>query len=341
MSDDMKPILAKIADGETLSRAESEAAFGIIMSGEALEAQIGALLMGMRLHGETVDEISGAVSAMRAKMLTISAPEGAMDIVGTGGDGHGTFNISTGACLVVAGCGVSVAKHGNRAVSSLAGASDVLTELGVNLECEMKLVERSIAEAGVGFLLAPRHHSAMRFVVPVRAAMGIRTIFNILGPMCNPAQVKRQLTGAFDRNLIEPMARTLGNVGCEAAWVVYGADGMDEMTTTGITHVAELKGGMVTTFEVTPEDAGLERATLADLKGGDAATNAEAIRALLGGAPGPYRDVVLFNAAASLVVAGKAEDLKAGVALAAAAIDDGQARAALDKMVEITNSGSA
>jgi anthranilate phosphoribosyltransferase len=339
MSDDLKPFLGKIADGETLSADESQAAFGIIMSGEALESQIGALLMGMRLRGESIDEISGAVRAMRSKMLTVSAPDGAMDIVGTGGDGHGTFNISTAACLVVAGAGVPVAKHGNRAVSSKSGASDVLTALGVDLECDMALVEKSIAEAGVGFLLAPRHHSAMRFVGPVRAAMGVRTIFNILGPMCNPAEVKRQLTGAFDRALIEPMARTLGNVGCEAAWVVHGADGLDEMTTTGTTHVAQLKAGEVTTFEVMPEDAGLARASLDDLKGGDAETNAAAIRALLDGETGPFRDVTLLNAAASLIVAGKADDLKAGVALAEASIDDGKALTALDSMVSITNSG--
>lgn len=339
MSDALKPVLAKIADGKSLSMDDAEAAFGIIMSGEATESQIAALLMGMRIRGETIEEISGAVRAMRAKMLTISAPADAIDIVGTGGDGHGTYNISTGACMVVAGCGVPVAKHGNRAVSSMAGASDVLTALGVNLECDMALVAKSIAEAGVGFLLAPRHHSAMRFVVPVRAALGIRTIFNILGPMCNPAQVKRQLTGAFDRALIEPMAKTLSNVGCEAAWVVHGADGMDELTTTGATHVAQLRNGRVSTFEVTPEDAGLPRATLADLKGGDAANNARAIVALLDGEQGPYRDVVLLNAAASLIVAGKAADLKAGVAIAAAAIDDGHAKQALEKMVAITNSG--
>lgn len=341
MSDGLKPTLAKIAEGKTLTMDEAEHAFGIIMAGEALEPQIAALLMGMRIRGETIEEISGAVRAMRAKMLTVKAPAGAMDIVGTGGDGHGTYNISTGACLVVAGCGVSVAKHGNRAVSSMAGASDVLTALGVNLDCDMALVEKSIADAHVGFLLAPRHHSAMRFVVPVRAALGIRTLFNILGPMCNPAQVKRQLTGAFDKALITPMAKTLSNVGCEAAWVVHGADGMDELTTTGATHVAQLKNGRVSTFEVTPEDAGLARAELADLKGGDAANNALAIRALLDGEKGPYRDVVLFNAAAALIVAGKANDLKAGVAIAAKAIDDGHAKEALDKMVAITNSGRA
>ena len=339
MSDDLKPILAQVADGQSLSAADAEKAFDIIMSGDALEAQIGAFLMALRVRGETVDEITGAVKIMRAKMLTVSAPAGAIDVVGTGGDGHGTYNISTGAAFVVAGAGVPVAKHGNRAVSSKSGAADVLTALGVNLDCNMALVEKSIAEAGIGFLMAPRHHSAMKYVVPVRGAMGVRTIFNILGPLSNPAGVKRQFTGAFDRAWIEPMARTLGNLGCEAAWVANGADGLDEMTTTGVTHVAALDGGDVRTFEVTPEDAGLPRASLDDLKGGDGDANAQAIHALLDGATGPYRDIVLLNAAASLVVAGKADDLKAGAAMAGAAIDDGKARAALDNLVTIKNSG--
>ncbi len=338
MSEDLKPILARVADGLALSEADAQKAFDIIMSGEAENSQMGALLMALRLRGEAVEEITGAVRAMRAKALMISAPDDAMDIVGTGGDGLGTYNVSTATALVVAGCGVPVAKHGNRAVTSKSGAADVLTALGVNLDCDMALVEKSIAEAGVGFMMAPRHHSAMKHVMPVRAAMGIRTIFNNLGPLSNPAGVKRQFTGAFDRAWIEPMAEVLGILGSETAWVVHGADGMDEMTTTDVTYVAALENGAVRTFEVTPEDAGLARATLEDLKGGDSTYNATAIRGLLDGEAGPYRDIVLMNAAASLMVAGKADNLKAGVALAAASIDDGKAREALEKLIEITNS---
>ncbi len=337
MSDDLKPILAKIADGASLSVDEAENAFDIIMSGDAAESQIGALLMGLRVRGETIDEITGAVRTMRAKALAVTAPVGAIDIVGTGGDGIGTYNISTGAALVVAGCGVPVAKHGNRAVSSKSGAADVLTALGINLDADMALVERSIRDAGMGFLMAPRHHSAMRFVGPVRAAMGVRTIFNLLGPLSNPAGVTRQFTGVYARQWVEPMARALDNLGCEAAWVVHGADGLDELTTTGPSHVAELKDGSVSTFEVTPADAGIPTASLDDLKGGDAEVNAAAIRDLVAGKTGPYRDIVVFNAAASLIVAGKVGDLKQGAALAAAAIDDGKASVALDKLVEITN----
>ncbi len=340
MSEDIKPILARVADGATLTAADSERAFEILMAGEATESQMGAFLMALRLRGESVDEITGAVRAMRAKMLRVEAPEGAMDIVGTGGDKLGTYNISTATAMVVAGAGVPVAKHGNRAVTSKSGASDVLTELGVNLDCEVSLVERAIREAGVGFMPAPKHHSAMKHVVPVRQSLGIRTIFNNLGPLSNPAGVKRQSTGAFDSAWIEPMAEVLGILGTEVAWVVNGEDGMDEMTTTGITHVASLKDGAIHTFQVTPEDAGIPRATLDDLKGGDSAHNAAAIRRLVDGEAGAYRDIVLYNAAASLIIGGKVEDLKAGVALAAQSIDEGKARRALDKLVEITNSGS-
>ena len=339
MSDDIKPILARAADGHALSADEAEEAFKIIMDGKATDSQMGALLMALRLRGESIEEITGAVRAMRAKMLTVSAPEGAMDIVGTGGDGLGTYNISTAAALVVAGCGIPVAKHGNRAITSKSGAADVLTSLGVNLDCELSLVEKSIAEACIGFMPAPRHHSAMKHVMPVRQSMGIRTIFNSLGPLSNPAGVKRQFTGTFDRAWIEPMAKALGILGCESAWVVHGADGMDEITTTGKTYVAALENGNVRAFELTPEEAGIPLADLDDLKGGDGPHNADAIRDLLEGRPGPYRDIVLINAAASLIIAGKANDLKSGVAQAATAIDGGKARAALDKLVEITNSG--
>ncbi len=334
---EMQTLLAKVAEGIKLSVDEAEKAFDIIMSGEATQAQIGAFLMGLRVRGETVDEITGAVRIMRSKALAIRAPEDAIDIVGTGGDASGTYNISTGAALVVAGCGVPVAKHGNRALSSKSGAADVLTSLGVNIDCDMGLVEQAIREAHIGFLMAPRHHAAMKHVGGPRVEMKIRTIFNLLGPLSNPAGVKRQFTGVFSRDWIVPMAETLRNLGCEKAWVVHGSDGLDEMTTTGPSHVAQLDGGQVSTFEVTPEDAGLPRALPEDLKGGDPDTNADAILAMLDGTPGPYRDVVLYNAAGGLIVAEKAEDLAAGVAMAAEAVDSGKAREALEDLVVITN----
>ena len=337
MSDKLKPLLAKVADGTTLSAEEAEAAFGIIMSGDATDAQIGAFLMALRVRGETVDEITGAVRTMRAKALAVKAPDGAIDVVGTGGDGSGTYNISTAAAIVVAACGVPVAKHGNKALSSKSGAADVLAALGVNLDADLGLVERAITEAGIGFLMAPRHHSAMKYVGPARVEMGTRTVFNLLGPLSNPAGVTRQFTGVFALAWVEPLAQVLKNLGCEAAWVVHGADGLDEMTTTGASFVAELKDGEIKTFEVTPGDAGLPEARPEDLKGGDAAENAEALRAVLDGDPGPYRDVVLYNAAGALIVAAKAGDLKQGGALAAAAIDDGKAKESLEKMIAITN----
>ena len=338
---DMKPVLAKLADGGRLDADEAEAAFDIIMSGDATPAQIGAFLMALRVRGETVEEITGAVRTMRAKALRMEAPAGAIDVVGTGGDASGTFNISTGAALVVAGAGVPVAKHGNRALSSRCGAADVLAALGVNIDADMGLVKKALWEAGIGFLMAPRHHGAMRHVGGPRVEMGTRTIFNLLGPLSNPAGVKRQFTGVFAHHWIEPMARVLGNLGSERAWVVHGADGLDELTTTDVSYVAELADGRVRSFEVTPEDAGLSRAAPEDLKGGDPGTNAAAMRAMLDGEPGPFRDVVLYNAAAALIVAGKAGTLKDGVALAAAAIDGGKARAALEKLVAITNSAPA
>ncbi|MCF3629178.1 anthranilate phosphoribosyltransferase [Thalassospiraceae bacterium LMO-SO8] len=340
MSDALKPFLAKAADGTALTAREAEDAFTVIMSGEATSAQIAGLLMALRVRGETVDEITGAVRAMRAKMLPVTAPAGAIDVVGTGGDGSGTYNVSTGAALVVAGCGVPVAKHGNRALSSKSGAADVLTTLGVNLDADLPLVERAIAEAGIGFLMAPRHHTAMKHVMPARVEMGIRTIFNILGPLSNPAGVKRQFTGVFARQWVEPLAQVLKNLGSEACWVVHGEDGLDELTTTGPSFVAQLKDGAVTTFTVTPADAGLPTARPEDLKGGSPAVNAQAIRDLVAGQKGPYRDIVLFNAAAALVVAGKVDDLASGVAKAAQAIDGGAAAQALDRLVAITNGGT-
>ncbi len=333
----MKAVLAELATGAALTVERAEQAFDIVMSGDATPAQIGAFLMALRVRGETVDEITGAVRVMRAKATRIAAPDDAIDIVGTGGDASGTFNISTAAALVVAACGVPVAKHGNRALSSKSGAADVLAALGVNLDADFAVIERSIREAGIGFMLAPRHHGAMRTVAGPRVELGTRTIFNLLGPLANPAGVTRQFTGAFAQAWIEPMARVLGNLGCRRAWVVHGADGLDELTTTAPSAVAELRDGRVRTFEVTPEDAGLDRARPDDLKGGDGETNAAAMRALLGGERGPLRDVVAFNAAAGLIVADRVPDLRAGVATALAAIDSGRARATLDRLVEITN----
>ncbi len=334
----MKELLAKAAAGSALSETEAEAAFAIIMSGDATPAQIGGFLMALRVRGETVDEITGAVRTMRAKMLRMEAPPGAIDIVGTGGDGSGTYNISTGAAIVTAACGVPIAKHGNRALSSKSGAADVLTALGVNIDAHMELVKKSLWEAGIGFLMAPRHHSAMRHVGGPRVELGTRTIFNLLGPLSNPAGVKRQMSGAFARQWIEPMAKVLGNLGSERAWVVHGSDGLDELTTTGPTDVAELKDGKVSLFTVTPEEAGLAVAMPEDLKGGTPDENAEAIRGMLGGTKSPFRDIVLLNAAAALIVAGKAKTLKDGAALAAAAIDEGKARTTLQLLCGITNS---
>ncbi len=335
---EIKSLLAKVADGASLGEQEAESAFNVIMSGEATSAQIGAFLMALRVRGETVDEITGAVRVMREKALRVSAPENAIDIVGTGGDASGTLNISTGAALVVAAAGVTVAKHGNRALSSKCGSADVLAALGVNLDADMALVERAIREAGIGFLMAPRHHSAMRHVAGPRVELGIRTVFNLLGPLSNPAGVKRQFTGVFDRKWIEPMARVLGKLGCERAWVVHGVDGIDELTTTGLSYVAELNRGEIRTFEVVPGDAGITVARPADLKGGDAATNAAAMHSMINGERGAFRDAVVYNAAGALIIAGKSETLADGAALAAAAIDDGRAMATLDKLVEITNS---
>ena len=333
MAASFKRLLALVANGDKLSQAQAEEAFEIIMSGNATPSQIGAMLMGLRLRGETVDEITGAARVMRAKAVPIQAPPGAIDTCGTGGDASGTYNISTGAALVVAACGVPVAKHGNRAASSKSGSADVLAALGVNLDADMALVAESLRVNNIGFMMAPRHHAAMRHVGPTRVELGTRTIFNLLGPLANPAAAKRQLLGVFSRQWIAPVAETLGQLGSERAWVVHGSDGLDELTTTGTSYVAELKDGKVATFEVTPEDAGLPRVAADALKGGDPAFNAKAIHAMLDGAPGPYRDIVLLNAAAALIVAGKAADLKAGVKLVAEAIASGKAKATLAALV--------
>ena len=335
--DDLKPLLAKLATGTPLSENEAYAAFAIMMSGDATPSQAGAFLMGLRVRGETVEEITGAARAMREKAVHVHAPPGTIDTCGTGGDARGTYNVSTAAALIAAACGVPVAKHGNRAMSSRSGSADVLAELGVNIDAEVAVIEAAIAEVGIGFLMAPRHHGAMRHVAGTRVELGTRTIFNILGPLSNPAGATRQLIGVFDSDWLEPMATVLGKLGSERVWVVHGSDGMDELTTTGPSEVAELEGGKVSRFQVTPEDAGLARAKARDLKGADAATNAAALRALLDGRPGAYRDIAVLNAAGALVVAGKAKDLRAGAKLAAAAIDSGKARGVLDRLIEITN----
>jgi len=334
---DLKPLIAAVAGGRSLDENEAAQAFDILMSGDATPAQIGGFLMALRVRGETVAELTGAVRTMRAKMLKIEAPAGAVDTCGTGGDNSGTLNISTGAAIVTAACGVPVAKHGNRAASSRTGTADALGALGVNIEADMALVKEALWRANICFMLAPRHHSAMRHVGPSRVELGTRTIFNLMGPLSNPAGTRLQLLGVFAKDWIEPMALVLGALGTERAWVVHGSDGLDEITTTGPTHVADLEEGKVRLFEVTPEMAGLPRATPAELKGADAATNAAAITELLAGRPGPYRDIVLLNSAAALLVAGKAADLKAGVALATAAIDSGKAKATLGQLIAITN----
>lgn len=339
-SPELKRIIQKVATGACLSDDEIEAAIDIMSSGGATPVQMGAFLMALRVRGETVDEITGAARLLRARMLHVNAPAGAIDIVGTGGDSHGTYNVSTCSAIVAAGAGAKVAKHGNRSVSSLAGSSDVLTALGVKVDVGPNVVARAISQAGVGFMWAPIHHPSMKQWAPVRAELGIRTIFNLLGPLSNPAGVKQQVLGVFDKKWVEPLAHVMKNLGSEHVWIVHGCDGMDELTTTGPSIVAELKDGDITVFEVTPGDAGLARASLADLKGGDAAANAAAIRVLLQGEPGPFRDIVLLNTAAALIVAGKAASLADGVERAARSIDSGAANSALDKLIAATNEGS-
>jgi len=333
----IKQMIQRLAAGLSLDEDEMRAALDEMTAGAASPVQMAAFLVALRVRGETVAEITGAARLLRERMTRVAAPAGAIDIVGTGGDSHGTYNVSTCASLVAAGAGATVAKHGNRSVSSLAGASDVLSALGVKLDVPPATVERAIRVAGIGFLWAPNHHPAMKAWAPVRAELGLRTIFNLLGPLCNPAGVTRQVLGVFDRRWVEPIAHVMRNLGSEHVWVVHGADGLDELTTTGPTHVAQLADGDITVFEITPEAAGLPRAVLADLKGGDAATNAKAIRDVLAGKPGAFRDVVLLNAAAALIVAGKAANLADGVAQSARAIDEGKAAAALQHLVEITN----
>jgi anthranilate phosphoribosyltransferase/anthranilate synthase/phosphoribosyltransferase len=332
MSGSLKPVLARLAKGERLSVADSEAAFGIVMDGQATPAQIGGMLMAMRVRGETVDELTGAVTAMRARMTRVEAPEGAIDVCGTGGDGAASLNISTAVSFVLAALGVPVAKHGNRALSSRSGAADVLAALGVNIEVPVERLSGILQEVGCVFLFAPRHHPALRHAAPVRVELGTRTLFNLTGPMANPASVKRQLIGVYDPAWAKPVAETLRALGTEAAWVVHG-QGLDELVLDGENHVVALKDGALTAFNVTAADAGLSFAPLDALKGGDAAYNASALRALLEGAPGPYRDTVLLNAAAALIVAGQTTTLRDGVAKATRALDEGKAASVLARLI--------
>lgn len=335
--DNLRAIIAKVATGASLSREEASAAFDSMMSGEATPSQMGGLLMALRVRGETVDEITGAVEVMRAKMLRVDAPPGAVDVVGTGGDGSGSVNVSTCASFIVAGCGVPVAKHGNRALSSRSGAADVLAALGVKIDLTPDDVSRCLKETGIGFMFAPAHHPAMKNVGPTRVELATRTIFNLLGPLSNPAGVTRQMVGVFSRQWVLPLAQVLKNLGSESAWVVHGSDGLDEITLTGPTFVAALENGNIRSFEISPEDAGLPRTGPDSLKGGDAQENAASLQAVLDGKPSAFRDVALLNAAAALVVAGKVKDVKEGVTLGQKSLDSGAALEKLKRLVTVSN----
>ncbi len=335
MSEALKPLIDAAATGP-LTRDQAEAAFEILFDGEATPSQIGGLLMALRTRGETVDEYAAAAAVMRAKCNAVRAPAGAIDIVGTGGDGKGTLNISTATAFVVAGAGVTVAKHGNRNLSSKSGAADALGQMGINVMVGAPVVEAALAEAGIGFMMAPMHHPAIAHVMPTRAELGTRTIFNILGPLTNPAGVKRQLTGAFSRDLIRPMAETLGRLGSDAAWLVHGSDGTDELTITGVSWVSALDQGTVSDFELHPEEAGLPAHPFEAIVGGSPEDNARAFRALLDGELSAYRDAVLLNAAAALMVAGQVDTLQDGVAAAQESIDSGAAKAKIAAVAQIT-----
>jgi anthranilate phosphoribosyltransferase len=334
---DLKPLIAKAANGQALTREEARSAFDVLMSGEATPSQIGGFLMALRVRGETVDEITGAVEIMREKMTKVEAPADAIDIVGTGGDASGSYNISTCAAFVTAGTGLKIAKHGNRALSSKSGSADVLAALGVKIDLTPEQISRCIAMTGCGFMFAPAHHVSMKHVGPSRVELGTRTIFNLLGPLSNPAGVKRQVTGVFARAWVEPLAHVLNNLGCERAWICHGEGGFDEIVPCGTSWIADLKNGRVTLSEITPEDIGIERSSADDLRGGDAAYNAEALRGVLEGRKNPFRDAAVMTAAAALLVAGKAKDLKEGVAQARKSIDGGGARQVLEKLVMVSN----
>lgn len=334
---DLKTALNRIADHKNLTGEEMRAVMRIIMAGDATPSQIGAFLMGMRIKGETVGEIAAAVSILREQMVPVEAPADAIDIVGTGGDGGGTLNISTATAIVVAAAGVPVAKHGNRALSSKSGASQVLEALGVQLDLTPAEISRCIRDAGIGFMFAPAHHPAMRHVGPARAEMGVRTMFNLLGPQSNPAGVRRYMLGVYAPEWVEPVAAALLANRAIKAWVVHGSDGLDEITVTGPSFVAQIADGDLRSFEVSPEQAGLNRHDAADLRGGDPEYNAQAMHALFDGAPGAYRDIVLLNAAAALIVADTVADLRAGAAAAATLIDSGKAKATLARLVAASN----
>ena len=334
---ELKPLIAKVAAGTPLTRAEAREAFDVMMSGDATPSQIGGFLMALRVRGETVDEITGAVEIMREKMLPVEAPSDAIDIVGTGGDASGSYNISTCAAFVAAGAGLKVAKHGNRALSSRSGAADVLMALGVKIDVPPEKISECISEAGLGFMFAPAHHSSMKFVGPSRVELGTRTIFNLLGPLSNPAGARRQVTGVFSKQWVEPLAQVLQNLGCEACWICHGEGGMDEIVPTGTTWISELKDGKITSFTLTPEEAGLKRSSFEQLKGGDAEHNADALRHVLAGKPSAFRDAAVMTAGAALVVAGRTADLKQGVTAAQKALDTGAAEAALTKLIKVSN----
>ncbi len=334
----LKPLIAKVAEGKSLGREEAVAAFNVLMSGEATPSQIGAFLMALRVRGETVDEISGAVTVMREKMLRVEAPTDAIDIVGTGGDSSGSFNISTCAAFVAAGAGLKVAKHGNRALTSKSGSADVLMALGVKLDIAPELISKCIAEAGVGFMFAPQHHASMKHVGPTRVELGTRTIFNLLGPLSNPAGVKRQITGVYSKAWLEPFAQVLKSLGSEACWICHGKGGVDEIVPTGTTWIAELKDGVVREFNFTPESVGIVRSKPEELNGGDAAENAVALKAVLDGVPSAFADAAVMTAGAAVVVAGKAKTLKEGIVTARAAIASGAAAKSLKHLVEVSNS---
>ncbi len=331
--------LSLLADGKNLPPDVATRTFQIIMNGGATPAQIAAILMGLRVKGETVEEISAAATAMRIKAKPFKSMAGAIDTCGTGGDARGTYNISTATAFVLAACGLPVVKHGNRSVSSRSGSADVLNILGVKTDCEPEIAERCLRECGIAFLFAPKFHPAMRHVAPVRQELGLRTIFNILGPLTNPAKPDFQLLGSYTKSLIKPLAETLKSLGTKAAWVVHGSDGLDELTLTGTSSVVSLKDGVINEFEVSPEDAGLPRASLEDLKGGDPEQNASALIEAISGVETPYRNAVVYNAAAGLVIAGKADNLKDGAKLAGEAIDSGKAHSILKKLVDVSNGG--
>ena len=335
---ELKPIIAKAADGKPLTRDEAKTAFNIMMSGDATPSQIAGLLMALRVRGETVDEITGAVEIMREKMIRVDAPANAIDIVGTGGDASGSYNISTCAAIVAAGAGLKVAKHGNRALSSRSGAADVLMALGVKIDLPPEKISKCISEAGVGFMFAPAHHASMKYVGPTRVELGTRTIFNLLGPLSNPAGVKKQITGVFSKAWVEPLAHVLKNLGSEACWICHGEGGLDEIVPSGTTWISELKNGKISSFEVTPETVGLKRAKLEDLKGGDAAQNAVALRAVLQGEKSAFRDAVVMTTGAALLMDNKAKNYAEGARIAEKATDNGSALASLEKLIKVSNS---